>query len=117
LATSDVWFLNSVVKGSFAFDPEAEKRTESQFRSVSDVVAYYEREFPARLAEVREMDVERLLAVVDFFGAFQWPNVSYLGLGNNHSVHHRGQLAAYLRPMGSKVPAICGGSADEPMAG
>ena len=31
----------------------------------------------------------------------------------NHLVHHRGQLAAYLRPMGSKVPAIYGVSADE----
>ena len=29
----------------------------------------------------------------------------------------RGQLAAYLRGMGSKVPAIYGGSADEPMPG
>jgi uncharacterized damage-inducible protein DinB len=27
-------------------------------------------------------------------------------------VHHRGQLSAYLRPMGSKVPAIYGPSAD-----
>lgn len=28
-------------------------------------------------------------------------------------VHHRGQLSTYLRPMGSKVPAIYGPSADE----
>jgi len=48
---------------------------------------------------------------------FQWPNVSYLGFANNHSVHHRGQLASYLRAMGSKVPAIYGGSADEPFQG
>lgn len=27
-------------------------------------------------------------------------------------IHHRGQLAAYLRPMGGKVPAIYGPSAD-----
>jgi uncharacterized damage-inducible protein DinB len=27
-------------------------------------------------------------------------------------VHHRGQLAAYLRPMGAKVPSIYGPSAD-----
>jgi uncharacterized damage-inducible protein DinB len=33
-----------------------------------------------------------------------------------HSVHHRGQLSSYLRPMGAKVPAIYGGSGDEPMA-
>lgn len=30
-------------------------------------------------------------------------------------VHHRGQLATYLRPMGSTVPQIYGPSADEPM--
>jgi uncharacterized damage-inducible protein DinB len=28
------------------------------------------------------------------------------------AIHHRGQLAAYLRPMGGKVPAIYGPSAD-----
>lgn len=30
------------------------------------------------------------------------------------SIHHRGQLSTYLRPMGSKVPAMYGPSADEP---
>ncbi|HVH86828.1 MAG TPA: DinB family protein [Terriglobales bacterium] len=30
-------------------------------------------------------------------------------------IHHRGQLATYLRPMGSTVPQIYGPSADEPM--
>jgi uncharacterized damage-inducible protein DinB len=34
---------------------------------------------------------------------------------NNHSIHHRGELATYLRPMGSKVPSIYGGSYDEPL--
>ena len=29
-------------------------------------------------------------------------------------VHHRGQLSAYLRPMGAKVPSIYGPSADDP---
>jgi uncharacterized damage-inducible protein DinB len=28
-------------------------------------------------------------------------------------IHHRGQLSTYLRPMGAKVPAIYGASADE----
>jgi uncharacterized damage-inducible protein DinB len=28
-------------------------------------------------------------------------------------IHHRGQMSAYLRPMGAKVPAIYGPSADE----
>jgi uncharacterized damage-inducible protein DinB len=28
------------------------------------------------------------------------------------AIHHRGQLTAYLRPMGGKVPSIYGPSAD-----
>ena len=28
------------------------------------------------------------------------------------AIHHRGQLSAYLRPMGAKVPPIYGPSAD-----
>ena len=28
------------------------------------------------------------------------------------AIHHRGQLSAYLRPMGGKVPSIYGPSAD-----
>ncbi|MGI8783956.1 MAG: DinB family protein [Acidobacteriota bacterium] len=31
------------------------------------------------------------------------------------TIHHRGQLSTYLRPMGSTVPQIYGPSADEPM--
>ena len=31
------------------------------------------------------------------------------------TIHHRGQLSTYLRPMGSTVPAIYGPSADESM--
>ena len=34
-----------------------------------------------------------------------------------HSVHHRGQLSAYVRPMGARVPAIYVESADEPFPG
>jgi DinB superfamily len=30
------------------------------------------------------------------------------------AIHHRGQLSTYLRPMGAKVPAIYGPSADDP---
>ena len=29
-----------------------------------------------------------------------------------NSAHHRGQLSAYLRPMGAKVPGIYGASGD-----
>jgi uncharacterized damage-inducible protein DinB len=32
-------------------------------------------------------------------------------------IHHRGQLSTLIRPMGGKVPAIYGPSADTAMAG
>jgi uncharacterized damage-inducible protein DinB len=117
IATSDLWFINSVLAGSFAFDPEAAKKRESQFGNVAEIVSFYKKEFPAALENVRAMPAEKLVAPVDFFGLMKMPNVTYLGFANNHSVHHRGQLAAYLRAMGSKVPAIYGDSADEPMQG
>jgi uncharacterized damage-inducible protein DinB len=115
LALGDVWFLDSIINGSFAFDPDVEKRQSESFKSVQDVVAFYKKEYPAKLAELRNLPAEKLTKIVDFFGMMQLPNAAYIGFANNHSTHHRGQLASYLRAMGSKVPAIYGGSADEPM--
>ena len=115
LATADIWFIDSILAGSFVYDPAVAKERESKFGSIADVTAYYKKEFPAALAKVRAMPAEKLAAPVDFFGMMKMPNATYLGFANNHSMHHRGQLAAYLRAMGSKVPAIYGASADEPM--
>ena len=58
--------------------------------------------------------MEQLLTPIEFFGVFNLPAALYLGFLNNHSIHHRGELTTYLRPMGSKVPSIYGGSYDEP---
>ncbi len=115
LALGDVWFVDSIINGAFTFDAEGEKNQAAQFKSVKDVVAFYNREFPKKLSALRALPPENLTRTVDFFGMFQWPKASFLGFANNHSIHHRGQLAAYLRAMGSKVPSIYGGSADEPM--
>jgi uncharacterized damage-inducible protein DinB len=65
-------------------------------------------------ARVAALTAEQLLTPVNFF-IFNLPAVQYLAFVNNHSIHHRGELATYLRPMGSKVPAIYGGSYDEPL--
>ncbi len=112
IATSDIWFLESVINGAFVYNPEAAKAAEAQFKTVADVVAFYEQQLPAKLAEVRAMTGEQLTRMVDFFGMMQMPAVSFLTMANNHSIHHRGQLAAYLRALGSKVPDIYGPSAD-----
>jgi uncharacterized damage-inducible protein DinB len=115
LATGDIWFLDAVLNGSFAWDPVAAKKAEGMFTNAAELAAFYEKTFPEKLKAVQALSEADLTRTVDFFGMFQWPAVNYLGFANNHSIHHRGQLAAYLRAMGSKVPAIYGGSADEPM--
>jgi uncharacterized damage-inducible protein DinB len=115
IATSDIWFLDSIVKGAFVFDPAVEKQQVAQFKSAADVVDYYNREIAAQLQALRALSPQELATNVDFFGMFQQPRAELLGMASNHSIHHRGQLASYLRPMGSKVPSIYGGSADEPM--
>jgi uncharacterized damage-inducible protein DinB len=117
LATSDVWFLDSTIGGNFTYNPDIEKQFNAEHPRVESVVGWYKETFPAKLNAVRTMPADDMIRVVDFFGLFKWPAVSYLGFGNNHSIHHRGQLAAYLRSMGGKVPAIYGGSADEPWKG
>lgn len=115
VAMSDVWFLESILTGAFVWDKAASDALAASFSNVADVVAFYEREVPARLGRLRAASGDDLARVVDFFGVVQQPAAAMLGFANNHSVHHRGQLAAYLRGCGSKVPAIYGDSADEPM--
>jgi uncharacterized damage-inducible protein DinB len=115
LALGDVWFIQSIIDGNFNFDADAEQKLAAQFKSTKDIASFYQHQVPAKLKELRGLPADRLTKVVDFFGMMQQPNATYLGFANNHSIHHRGQLAAYLRACGSKVPAIYGGSADEPM--
>lgn len=112
LATADIWFMDSIAKGKFEFDPEKAKQAVAQFASVNDVVAFYRKTFPEKLAALRVMPADSLAEVLDFFGIMKMPRAQWIGFANNHSIHHRGQLAAYLRAMGSKVPNIYGPSAD-----
>jgi len=44
------------------------------------------------------------------------PAVGFIQLALNHTIHHRGQLSVYLRPMGGKVPSIYGESYDATQA-
>ena len=44
-----------------------------------------------------------LATSVDWIGLRKDPAVAYLNIAIRHSVHHRGQLSAYLRPMGARV--------------
>ena len=111
IASSDVWFLDSVAAGAFGWE---DKPRPEEIKTGADVAAWYAVNFAAGLEKVRKLSGADAAKVVDFMGAFQFPNVCYVNFLIKHSVHHRGQLSVYLRPMGGKVPSIYGGSADEP---
>ena len=110
IPSTEVWFLESMLKGKFEFDPSQEVKAPATIKEILD---FYDKNTSALLPKVKALSGEDLAKVVSFFG-MEFPNVVCLNLLMNHSIHHRGQLAAYLRPMGAKVPSIYGGSADEP---
>jgi uncharacterized damage-inducible protein DinB len=114
LASTEVWFLDSVADGKF--DPAAETKVENPGQ-IDKIVAWYEKETKRAVDRVKKLDAAQLTQIVDFYGAFQLPNFAYLQFELVHGVHHRGQLSTYLRPMGSKVPSIYGGSYDNPWQG
>lgn len=111
LANTDVQFLDGIADLKFNMEnpPEAEKP-----KTISEMVEWYDKNFRRAADRVRSMTPQQLGTPIEFFGMFNLPAVVYLGFLNNHSIHHRGQLAVYLRPMGAKVPSIYGGSHDEP---
>ena len=112
IAKEDVLFLDQIAEGKFTMpDTRYDKETP---KTIAELVTWYDKNFKRALQRVRAMSPAQLATPVNFLGLFNFPGVLYLGFLNNHSVHHRGQLATYLRPMGSKVPSIYGGSADEP---
>jgi uncharacterized damage-inducible protein DinB len=110
LASSDVQMTDEVADQKFEMTP----RFKEEPKTVAELVQWYDINFRRAIDRVRGMSPEQLCTPVDFYGVFNFPAVFYLNFVNNHSIHHRGQLAVYLRPMGSKVPSIYGGSADEP---
>ena len=67
------------------------------------------------MEQVKSFSGEQLTQEVSLLGIFNLPAIGFLSFRIRHTVHHRGQLSTYLRPMGSKVPQIYGGSADNPM--
>jgi uncharacterized damage-inducible protein DinB len=109
IANTDIQFLDGIADLNFSMEsPEHKPETSA------DVVKWYDENMKRGLARVAAMSPEQLLTPIEFFGVFNLPAVAYLGFLNNHSIHHRGELATYLRPMGSKVHSIYGGSYDEP---
>ncbi len=110
IALEDEWLLNCIANGEFT--PPPDDSDACGIMSPADAVVRYKEKVPAALNRVRALTGDQLTNVIDLFGMIQAPGVNFLAMAAKHSVHHRGQLSTYLRPMGGRVPGIYGPSAD-----
>ena len=115
IARSDAWFLDGILAGSFNMETDNSGKVPADVKTAADVVAFYDKNYIAKIDKLKGLSGEACAKVVNFFGAFDFPMAVYISWLEKHQIHHRGQLCAYLRAMGGKVPNIYGGSADEPM--
>jgi uncharacterized damage-inducible protein DinB len=113
ITATEMRFLDAIAAGAFDLSPRPLPDT---VRNSADLVSWYVANFEPRVDALAKLSPAQLTKIVDFRGMFQLPAVMYLGFILHHSVHHRGQLSMYLRPMGAKVPAIYGESYDSAAA-
>ncbi|MBX9601821.1 MAG: DinB family protein [Bryobacteraceae bacterium] len=109
ILTARIFFLNGVATGAFSRDA-----AQTDAASVADMLSWFDTAHAAAVEKMNQRTPEQLAETLTFY-SYSNPAVAYINFCLMHEAHHRGQLAAYLRPMGGKVPSIYGGSADEPM--
>jgi uncharacterized damage-inducible protein DinB len=114
---ADVWFLEGIARLRFELNPD--QAHENPHASSNALAEWYDPHARDALDSIRTMPAEHLLKPVALGGVAEqsgqaFPAFLYLLWAQTHMVHHRGQLTAYLRPMGAKVPATYGPSGDEP---
>jgi uncharacterized damage-inducible protein DinB len=111
IAGSEIFFMHGASAG--AFDRAAAAIPEN-VKTPADLSAWYVEAHKNIVAKLAATKGEDLIKNVPF-AIFNLPAITYISLMLMHSSHHRGQLSTYLRPMGSKIPRIYGGSADDPV--
>ncbi len=110
LAVAEIFFFDSIINGKFDMtggEPPAPA-------TLDEISKWYDTTYTDRFAKLKALPADKLARTIPFFAGMEMPAVAYLQFLVLHSAHHRGQLSAYLRSMGAKVPSIYGGSADEP---
>ncbi len=111
LANSDIEFLDGIADLKFEMQETVRNQKPN---NIVQLIHWYEENLERGVKRIAAMSPQQLLTPINFYNVFNLPAVLYLSFLNNHSIHHRGELTTYLRPMGSKVPSIYGGSYDEP---
>lgn len=109
LVSSEWYFLETIVQG---IPPAQHPEFPASIHSAQDVAAWEKSRIPEQIDRVKSLSGEQLSRTLVFGEKMKLPAYAALTLMLKHSIHHRGQLAAYLRPMGATVPSIYGPSAD-----
>jgi uncharacterized damage-inducible protein DinB len=113
IAAADNRFVETVINGVFDTNPAM---IPENVKTPVEIASWYEERYAKNFEALGKVSGEQLVKIVDFRGMFQWPAVKFAIFGLHHTIHHRGQLASYLRCMGAKVPAIYGESYDSALA-
>ncbi len=113
IAAADNRFLECVINGVFDTNPGL---LPENIKAPGEIAGWYEEHFAKNFEALTNLSGDQLVKMVDFRGMFQRPAVTFVMLGLHHTIHHRGQLSAYLRSMGAKVPSIYGESYDDAQA-
>ena len=109
IASAEVALLDGAATGHFDFG----RQRPADVVTPAQVAAWFTTHAGAAMDRCAAMSGEEASKIVDFMGVFQQPACGFVTMAINHTIHHRGQLSSYLRPMGAKVPAIYGMSADD----
>jgi uncharacterized damage-inducible protein DinB len=109
IASADVMFLDGVLSGTFGKSAE---KPES-ITSPEQISAWYTEKMSTAIEKLSAYTPEEAARILDFYGFLQAPAAGIITFAVGHSIHHRGQLSSYIRPMGGKVPSIYGPTADE----
>lgn len=102
----------SIIKGEIS---EGSMNKVPAFDTVADGVAAFETASHTFIAALEEAPEEDIAKTFSMWGMEGTRATLLFGMMSD-MIHHRGQLSAYLRPAGGKVPMIYGPSADEGFA-
>jgi uncharacterized damage-inducible protein DinB len=111
MISMEMWFLDSIFQGEFYAGTTGE--IPDDIKTGADAAAWYTQQFESNFKKASKLSGDYLVKPMSFMRKMDYPGVIYLQMALSHTVHHRGQFAAYLRAMGAKVPAIYGSSLDE----
>jgi uncharacterized damage-inducible protein DinB len=109
IASSDAVFVEGILSGEFGKGPDKPENVTTP----EEISKWYTQRMGNAIEKLSAYTPEEAARILDVFGFMKLPPAGVITFALGHSIHHRGQLSSYIRPMGGKVPSIYGPSGDE----